>query len=76
MHIEPIAEKVVYTEQEPIAQEPDKKHVLQQPQEEQQYVEEQPGYNYVPEATVELTADPNDQGRHLKHLTYANCVSQ
>ena len=43
MHIEPIAEEVVYAEQEPIAHEPDKKHVLQQPQEEQQYVEEQPG---------------------------------
>ena len=67
MHIEPLAEEVVYAEPEPIVQEPDEEHVLQQPQEEQQYVEGQPGYDYVPEATGELTADSSEQGRHLKH---------
>ena len=25
------------------------------------------GYDYVPETTGELTADPSEQGRHLKH---------
>ena len=67
MHIEPLAEEVVYVEQEPIVQEPNEEHVLQQPQEEQQYEEPQPGYDYVPEATGELTPDLSEQGRHLKH---------
>ena len=67
MHIEPLAEEVVYTEPEPIIQEPGEKHVLQQPQEEQQYEEQQPGYDYAQEATAELTPDPHEQGRHPKH---------
>ena len=68
MHIAPIAGEAVYAEQEPVVQEPDEGLVvLQQPQEEQQYEEPQPGYDYVPEATGELTADPSEQGRHLKH---------
>ena len=67
MHIEPLAEEVVYAEPEPIIQEPGEEHVLQQPQEEQQYEEQQPGYDYVPEAAAELTPDPHEQGRHPKH---------
>ena len=67
MHIEPLAEEVVYVEPEPIVQEPGEEHVLQQPQEEQQYEEQQPGYDYVPEAAAELTPDPPEQDRHPKH---------
>ena len=67
MHIEPLAEEVVYAEPEPIIQEPGEEHVLQPPQEEQQYEEPQQEYAYVPETTGELTADPSEQGRHLKH---------
>ena len=67
MHIEPLAEEVVYAEPEPIIQEPGEEHVLQQPQEEQQYEEQQPGYDYAQEATAELTPDPHEQGRHPKH---------
>ena len=67
MHIEPLAEEVVYTEPEPIIQEPGEEHVLQQPQEEQQYEEPQQEYAYVPKTTGELTADPSEQGRHPKH---------
>ena len=60
MNIEPLAEEVVYVEQEPVVQEPGEEHVLQQPQEKQQYEEPQPGYDYVPEATAELTSDPHE----------------
>ena len=60
MHIEPLMEEVVYTEPEPIIQEPGEEHVLQQPQEEQQYEEPQPGYDYVPETAAELTANPSE----------------
>ena len=65
MHIEPLAEEVVYAE--PIIQEPGEEHVLQQPQEEQQYEDLQPGYDYILKAAVELTSNPSEQGRHLKH---------
>lgn len=65
--IEPVAEEVVYAEPEPIIQEPDEEPVQQQPQEEQVFEELQPGYDYVPEATGEVTTDPREQGRHLKH---------
>ena len=67
MHIEPLAEEVVYVEPELVVQEPGEEHVLQQPQEEQQYEEQQPGYDYVPEAAAELTPDPQEQDRHPKH---------
>ena len=64
IHIEPLAEEeIVYVEPESIVQESSEEPmVLQQPQEEQQYVEEQPGYDYVPKATGELTTDPSEQG--------------
>jgi hypothetical protein len=69
MHIAPLVEEVPHPELEPVIQELDEEPVvLQQPQEEQQHFEEQPGYDYFPEAVVELTADPNNQGRHPKHL--------
>ena len=67
MHIEPLAEEAIYVEQEPVVQEPGEENVLQQPQEEQQYEKQKPGYDYVPEAAAELTSDPHEQGRHPKH---------
>ena len=63
MHIEPVAE-IAYVEQEP----DEGLVVVQQPLEEQQHVEEQPGYDYVPEATRELTTDFSEQGRHPMHF--------
>ena len=53
---------MIYAEPEPIVQEPDEEPVVQQ-----LYEELQPGYDYVPETTGELTTDLNEQGRHLKH---------
>ena len=35
MHIEPLAEEVVYVEEEPVVLEPGEEHVLQLPQEQQ-----------------------------------------
>ena len=67
MHIEPLAEEMIYVEPEPVVQEPGEEHVVQQPPEEPQYEEQQPGYDYVPEAATELTPDPHEQGRHPKH---------
>ena len=67
MHIAPIAEEPTHSE--PIVQEPgEEQAVLQQPPEDQQYPELQQGYDYVSEATLELTTDPSKQGRHPMHL--------
>ena len=68
MHIAPLAEEAFHPEPEPIIQEPGEEPVvLQPPQEEQLYEEPQQEYAYVPETTGELTTDPSEQGRHLKH---------
>ena len=67
IHIEPLAEEAVYAEPEPIVQEPDEELVAQQPHEEQWYEEPQPVHDYAQEATGELTSNPIEQGRHLKH---------
>ena len=67
MRIAPIAEEPTHSE--PIVQEPgEEQAVLQQPPKDQQYPELQQGYDYVSEATLELTTDPSEQGRHPMHL--------
>ena len=67
MHIAPLAEEASHVEPEPLVQEPDEETEVQPP-EDQLYQEPQPGYDYIPEATDELTADPSYQGRHPMHL--------